>query len=129
MDGTPNGFLDEVCRQVGFLAESVVQRISGCHVRGDAVLVVGVVPAVVTGFVRTVEELLGSFVEVVVILVGNDKFDRYGSPDLHISDVVLTVLISLGGRRLPSRGLRHSVSASSSAYSRRASDQSEAPAP
>jgi len=92
VNGTPNGLLDEVCRQVNFLAEPVVQRISCFDVRGDAVLVVGIVPAVVTGFVRTVEELLGNFVEVVAVLGGNNDLDRRGASDLYISNVVLTVL-------------------------------------
>jgi len=114
-------------RQIGFLAELVIQRISCFEVRGDAVLVVDVVPTstVVTGFVRTVEELVGSFVEVVVGLVGNDKFDRCGSPDLYISGAVLTVISSLGVRLLLSRGLRHSMSASSPVHSQREFDQSE----
>jgi len=125
VDSTSNGFLNEIRCQVCFLAETVVQRISGCHVRGDTVVVVGVVPAVVTGLVRTVEELLGGFVEVVVVLVGNDNFDRRGASDLHISAIVLTVFEIMGVGRLWSRGLRHTVSASSPAYSRRASDQSD----
>jgi len=87
VDGTPDGFLDEVCREVGFLAEPVVERVSGFAVRGNAVLVVSVVPAVVTGLVRAVEELVGGFVEAAVILVGNDEFDRRGTSDLYISDV------------------------------------------
>ena len=133
---------------VSFLAETVVQRISGLHVRGDTVFVVGVVPAVVTGFVRAVQELLGGFVEVVVVLVGNNEFDRRGAPALHISGVVSTVLNNSGVSRLWSRGLCRGVSASahgpqarshgprelapslsSPAYSLRASDQSEALAP
>jgi hypothetical protein len=73
--------------------------------------------------------LLGGFVEVVAVLVGNNEFDRCGASDLHVSDVVLTIFKCLGVERLLSRGLRHSVSASSPAYSRRASDQSEALAP
>ena len=128
VDGTPDGFLDEVRRQVSFLAESVVQRISGFDVRGDAVFVVGVVPAVVTSLVRTIQELLGGFVEVVVILVGNDELDRRGTSNLYVSDVVSTVLNDLRVSRLLSRGLYRGVSASS-ANSLRASDRSEALAP
>ena len=83
VDGPPDGLLDEVCCQIGFLAESVVERVSGGHIRGDAVFVVGVVPAVVTGFVRTVEELVGGFVEVVVIFVRNDELDGCSTSDLY----------------------------------------------
>ena len=36
--------------------------------------------------VGTVKELPGGVVEVVAALVGNDEFDRCGTPDLHISD-------------------------------------------
>jgi len=32
-----------------------------------------------------VKELPGRFVEVVAVLVGDDEFDRCGTPDLHIS--------------------------------------------
>ena len=112
MDGTPDGFLDKIRRQLSFLAETVIQAVSGFHIRGDTVFVVGVVPAVVTGLVRTVQELVGGFVEVVVILVGNDEFDRRGASDLYISDVVSTVLTDLGVGRLLSRGLCRRVSAS-----------------
>jgi len=61
-----------------------------------------------------------------VVLVGNNESDRRGASDLHVLDVVSTVSKYLGVSRLLSRGLRHSVSASSPAYSLRASDQSEA---
>ena len=90
--------MDEVCREVSFLAETVVQRVSGFHVRGDTVFVVGVVPTVVTSLVRVVEKLVGSFVEVVVILVGDNELDWRSASDLHISDVNRTVLINLGVR-------------------------------
>jgi hypothetical protein len=38
------------------------------------------------------KELPSGFVEVVAALIGNDEFDRRGTPDVHISDLSLTVL-------------------------------------
>jgi len=144
VDGTPDGFLDEVCREISFLAETVVQRISGFPIRGDTILVVGVVPAVVTGLVRAVEELVGGFVEVVVIFVRNDELDGCSTSDLYNSGLKPSVLDSSGVSWLQSRRLCRRVSASarglcpltrpearsaslsSPAYSLRASGQSEA---
>ncbi len=36
--------------------------------------------------------------EVVAVLVGNDEFDRRGTPELYISDVAVTVVSCLGVR-------------------------------
>jgi hypothetical protein len=83
----------------------------------------------VTRLVRAVEELLSSFVEVVVGLVGDDEFDRRGTPDLRSSSVTSTVLDGLEVRQQQFRHLCRGVSASSPADSLRASDWSEALAP
>jgi len=104
VDGTPDRLLDEVRREVGFLAETVVQRVSGFHVRGDTVFVVGVVPTVITGLVRTVEKLVGGFVEVVAVLVRNHELDRRSASDPHSSDGNSTVFNNLGVGAGLSRG-------------------------
>lgn len=117
MNSSSDCLLDGIRRQIGFLVESVVERTSGFRVRRDAVFVVSVVPTIVAGFVRAVEELLGGFVEVVVVLVGDGKFNRCGASDLHISDVCPAVpnggeseyyssVGCLSPRRLPLRPTR-----------------------
>jgi hypothetical protein len=108
---------------VSFLAETVVQR--GFRIRGDTILIVGVVPtpAVVTGLVRAVKELLGGFVEVVVTLVRNDELDRRSTSDLHSSGLKPSVVTSSGVSWLHSRRLCRRVSVSFPVYSLRASDQ------
>jgi hypothetical protein len=70
------------------------------RVGGDALGVggVGVGPTKLGRTVGAVKELPGGFVDVVAVLVGNDEFDRRGTPELYISDVAATVVSCLGVR-------------------------------
>lgn len=63
VNSTPDGFLDEVCGEVGFVPEFVVECVSCGRVGCDAVRVGIVVPTEFGGTVRTVKELPGRFVE------------------------------------------------------------------
>jgi hypothetical protein len=80
VDSASDGFLDEVCCEVCSTAEVVVERVSRGRVGGDALDVGGVGPTEFGGTVGAVKELPGGFVEVVAVLVGNDEFDRCGTP-------------------------------------------------
>ena len=79
-----------------FTAEVViVERVSRGRVGGDALGVGGVGPTELGGTVGAVKELPGGFVEVVAVLVGNDEFDRCGTPALYILYMLPTVIICL----------------------------------
>ena len=80
--------------ETSFTAEVVVvERVSRGRVGGDTLGVGGVGPTELGGTVGAVKELPGGFVEVVAVLVGNDEFDRCGTPALYISYMLPTVII------------------------------------
>ncbi|GEM_PF-2809999 len=82
--------------ETSFTAEVVVvERVSRGRVGGDTLGVGGVGPTELGGTVGAVKELPGGFVEVVAVLVGNDEFDRCGTPALYISYMLPTVIICL----------------------------------
>ena len=82
--------------ETSFTAEVVVvERVSRGRVGGDTLGVGGVGPTELGGTVVAGKELPGGFVEVVAVLVGNDEFDRCGTPALYISYMLPTVIICL----------------------------------
>jgi hypothetical protein len=86
LNSAADGLLNEVRGKFGFLAELVVQSVP-CSRVGRDTLSVGVVgPTELSSTVGTMKELPRRFVEVIAALVGNDEFDRCGTPDPHISD-------------------------------------------
>ena len=78
--------MNEVRGEIGFCAEIIIQCVPCGVVGRDSFSVVGGIPTELCGTVRTVEKLLGRFVEVLAPLVGNVKFDGCGTSDFHISD-------------------------------------------
>jgi hypothetical protein len=86
LDSAADGFLNEVRGKFGFVAEVVIERVSCSRVGRDALSVGAVGPTELGSTVGTMKELPRGFVEVIAALVGNDEFDRCGTPDLYISD-------------------------------------------
>jgi hypothetical protein len=84
--------LNEVRGEVSLLAEFLIERIPCSCVGRDALCVRNVRPTELGSTVGAVKELASGFVEIIPSLVGNDKLDRRGTADLHISDVSPTVL-------------------------------------
>jgi hypothetical protein len=57
LDGTSDGFLDEVRGEFSFLSQFLIERIPCGRVRRNAVRVGALVPTELGGTVRTVKEL------------------------------------------------------------------------
>jgi hypothetical protein len=96
LDGASDGFLNEIRGEVGFHAEFPVERVPCSCVGRYTFCVRDVRPTEICSTVGAVKELLSRFVEILMSLVGNDKFDGRSTPDLHVSDLGLTVLIHSG---------------------------------